>query len=150
MLHTRQRIILMDLNVALSSNFHDMKNYGFEDFVKNHETYRSKTIDLLRPEFVVLITARDVKWGVHTLSRIWKTTQWTPNDALFNDTGLSGQNAPLIKKTQMLKKVYSRYGDNPKQYYAIESNKNTRDMYASLGIQAYDCDREDCWTTLPF
>ena len=150
MLHNRQRIVLMDLNVALSSNFYDMKNYGFEDFVKNHETYRSKTIDLLRPEFVVLITARDVKWGVHTLSRIWKTTQWTPNDALFNDTGISGQNAPLIKKTQMLKKVYSRYGDNPKQYYAIESNKNTRDMYASLGIQAYDCDREDCWTTLPF
>jgi len=150
MLHNRQRIVLMDLNVALSSNFHDMKNYGFEDFVKNHEAYRSKTIDLLRPEFVVLITARDVKWGVHTLSRIWKTSQWTPNDALFNDTGLSGQDAPLIKKTQMLNKVYSRYGDNPKQYYAIESNKNTRDMYASLGIQAYDCDREDCWTTLPF
>ena len=150
MLHNRQRIVLMDLNVALSSNFHDMKNYGFEDFLKNHETYRSKTIDLLRPEFVVLITARDVKWGVHTLSRIWKTSQWTPNDALFNDTGLSGRDAPLIKKTQMLNKVYSRYGDNPKQYYAIESNKNTRDMYASLGIQAYDCDREDCWTTLPF
>ena len=32
------RIVLMDLNVALSSNFGAMHKYGFEDYVKKHES----------------------------------------------------------------------------------------------------------------
>lgn len=144
------RIVLMDLNVALSSNFGDMKNYGFEEFVKNHETYRQGTVELLRPEFVVLITARKVKWGVATLKRIWDQTGWTPNDAYFNDTGIDGSEAPLVKYTQLQEKILPRYGDNLKQYYAIESNPRTREMYAKLGIAAYDCDRDGTWERLPF
>lgn len=144
------RIVLMDLNVALSSNFGDMKHYAFEEFVKNHETYRQRTVELLRPEYVVLVTARDVKWGIQTLKRIWDQTGWTPQDALFNDTGIKGDQAPLVKRAQLERRIFPRYGDNLKQYYAIESNPRTREMYARVGIAAYDCDREGTWERLPF
>lgn len=150
MARIQSRFILMDLNVALSANFGDMKNHGFEDFVKNHETYRQWMVDLLRPEYVVLVTARNIKWAMPTLRRIYEMTGWIPNDAMFNDTGIEGSNAPLIKQTQLERRIYPRYGDNPKQYYAIDSNTNTREMYRRMGIQAFDCERNGAWLTLPF
>ena len=144
------RIILMDLNVALSSNFKEMRNHAFENFVKDVEEYREWMVDLLRSEYVVLITARNIKWGVHTLNRIHQLTNWVPNEALFNDTGIPGSNAPLIKKTQLVEKVLPRHGDNLERYFAIESNPRTREMYGSMGIKAYDCEREGSWSRLPF
>lgn len=144
------RIILMDLNVALSSNFKEMNHHSMENFVKDVEEFRPWMIDLLRNEYVILITARNIKWGVPTLSRIWKTQKWLPNEAVFNDTDIPGSNAPLIKKTQFLNKIAARHGENPSIYYAIESNPRTREMYSSLGIKAFDCEREGSWENLPF
>lgn len=144
------RIILMDLNVALSANFGDMKRHSMENFVKDVEEYRPWMIDLLRNEYVILITARNIKWGVPTLTRIWKTQKWLPNEAVFNDTEIDGSNAPLIKKTQFLGKIAPRHGENKAIYYAIESNPRTREMYSALGIQAFDCEREGAWEKLPF
>lgn len=144
------RIVLMDLNVALSSNFGDMKRHSMENFVKEVEEYRPWMVDLLRNEYVVLITARNIKWGVPTLTRLWKTQRWLPNEALFNDTGIDGSKAPLIKKTQVLEKVFPRHGDDITKYFAIESNPRTREMYSSLGIQAFDCERDGSWEKLPF
>jgi hypothetical protein len=144
------RIVLMDLNVALSSNFKEMRYHNFETFVKEVEEYRDWMVELLRNEYVVLITARDTKWGKTTLNRIWDTQKWSPNHAMFNDTGISGADAHLVKKHQVLNKVFPIYGDNPKQYFAIESNSRTREMYSSLGITAFDCEREGMWENLPF
>ena len=144
------RIILMDLNVALSSNFKEMRNHNFETFIKEVETFRDWMVDLLRPEYVILITARNVKWGVPTLNRIHELTDWVPNEAIFNDTGISGSEAPLVKKKQVLEKIIPRHGDYLQKYYAIESNPRTREMYSSIGIAAYDCEREGAWDRLPF
>ena len=107
-------------------------------------------VDLLRPEYVILITARDKKWAQPTLKRIWDTTKWSPNHAMFNDTGISGSEAPLVKKKQVLEKVFPQYGDNPAQYFAIESNMRTREMYTGLGVNVFDCEREGSWENLPF
>lgn len=144
------RIILMDLNVALSANFGDMKRHSMENFVKEVEEYRPWMVDLLRDEYVILITARNIKWGVPTLTRIWNTQKWLPNEAIFNDTDIDGSNAPLIKKTQFLEKIAKRHGESPEKYFAIESNVRTREMYSSLGIKAFDCEREGVWEKLPF
>jgi hypothetical protein len=57
------RIILMDLNVALSSNFKEMRHHNFETFVKEVEEYRDWMVDLLRPEFVILITDPEANLG---------------------------------------------------------------------------------------
>jgi hypothetical protein len=144
------RIVLMDLNVALSSNFKDMKRHSMETFVKEVEEYRTWMVDLLRPEYVVLITARNIKWGIPTMKRIWTTQKWLPNEALFNDTDISGSEAPLIKKHQLIHKVMPRHGDNMNIYYAIESNPRTREMYSSMGVKVFDCEREGQWDNLPF
>lgn len=145
-----RRIILMDLNVALSSNFKEMRNHNFETFIKEVETFRDWMVDLLRPEYVILITARNIKWGVPTLNRINELTNWIPNEAIFNDTGISGSEAPLVKKKQVLEKIIPRHGDDLQKYYAIESNPRTREMYSSIGINAYDCERDGAWDRLPF
>lgn len=145
------RIVLMDLNVALSSNFGSMYQYGFEDFVKNHEKYRQWMVELLRPEFVILITARNIKWAIPTLKRIADETQWQPNVALFNDTGYDGQDAPKIKEHQMLNHVFESYGTDPSIYHAIDSNSGTRAMYRRLGLTSvHDAARRGRWTKLPF
>ncbi len=144
------RIVLMDLNVALSSNFKDMKYHSMENFVKEVEEYREWMVDLLRPEYVVLVTARNIKWGVPTLSRLWTTQKWLPNEAIFNDTDIKGDNAPKIKKTQFLNKIAPRHGTDTQKYFAIESNPRTREMYSSLGIQSFDCERMGSWENLPF
>lgn len=145
------RIVLMDLNVALSSNFQEMRNYGFEDFVKNHEKYRKWMVELLRPEFVILITARNIKWAIPTLKRIADETEWQPDVALFNDTGYDGQDAPMIKHHQLINHVFKNYGDDPSIYHAIESNSSTRSMYRKHGIDVHDCCHgRDRWYKLPF
>ena len=146
-----ERIVLMDLNVALSSNFGSMYQYGFEDFIKNHEKYRQWMVELLRPEFVVLITARNIKWALPTLKRIADETEWQPDVALFNDTGYDGADAPRIKEHQMLNHVFKNYGDDPSIYHAIDSNSGTRAMYRRLGIASvHDAQRTGRWRELPF
>jgi hypothetical protein len=145
-----QRIVLMDLNVALSSNFKEMRHHAFERFIKEVEEFRPWMVDLLRDEYVVLITARNIRWQNATLERMEKLTGWLPNEALFNDTGISGAEAPLVKKAQFLNRVVPRHGESRMKYFAIESNPRTREMYKSLGVLAFDCEREGQWDKLPF
>ena len=56
----------MDLNVALSENFSEMKHHSFINFITSEEKYRLWLIDLLREEYVIVITARDIKWKEQT------------------------------------------------------------------------------------
>ena len=81
-----RRIILQDLNVALSSNFREMKSFStLEEFISQHEKYRQWLIELLREEFVILCTARSKDFQQITLSRIYSETGWKPNACFFND-----------------------------------------------------------------
>jgi hypothetical protein len=147
-----ERIVLMDLNVALSSNFSEMRNHAFEDFVNNHEEYRKWMTELLDPEFTILITARNIKWAIPTLKRIYDRTGWQPDLALFNDTDIDGQDAPAIKEHQMVNRVFKKFGNDTGKYHAIDSNANTRAMYKRLGLSSvHDCARgKDMWFRLPF
>ena len=147
-LNTPKRIILMDLNVALSANFSEMKHHSFINFITSEEKYRLWLIDLLREEYVIVITARDIKWKEQTLKRIFEESGWNPQEALFNDTGISGQKAPEIKKAAMEKYVLPTHGAGA-NYLAIESNAATRSMYKKLGIKAIDCMREGSWSEIP-
>lgn len=143
------RKVLMDLNVALSSNFHEMRKYHMSTFVKSVETYRDWMVDLLRDEYVILITARDIRWRDETLRRIHSLTGWTPQEAWFNDTGISGQYPAQIKKSLVQQYVFPTHGSNTSQFLAIESNIETRRMYKSMGIQAIDCERQGKWHAIP-
>ena len=147
-LNTPKRIILMDLNVALSENFSEMKHHSFINFITSEEKYRLWLIDLLREEYVIVITARDIKWKEQTLKRIFEESGWNPQEALFNDTGMKGDNPPEIKKAAMEKYVLPNHGSSA-NYLAIESNASTRSMYKKLGVKAIDCLREGSWTEIP-
>jgi hypothetical protein len=118
-------------------------------FVTNVETYRDWMVDLLKDEYVILITARDQRWANATLKRIAQQTGWTPQEAWFNDTGISGQYAPQVKKTLLHSYVLPNHGTQMSQYLAIESNVETRRMYQSLGIRAIDCERQGQWHAIP-
>lgn len=138
----------MDLNVALSENFSEMKHHSFINFITSEEKYRLWLIDLLREEYVIVITARDIKWKEQTLKRIFEESGWNPQEALFNDTGIKGDNPPEIKKAAMEKYVLPVHGEDA-NYLAIESNASTRSMYKKLGVMAINCLREGSWTEIP-
>ena len=79
------RIILQDLNVALSSNFKEMpKHRPMSKFVQEIEEYRHWIVDLLKHEYVILCTARSVIYEEMTLERIKSLTGWAPNEVCFN------------------------------------------------------------------
>jgi hypothetical protein len=142
------RIILMDLNVALSENFREMRKFGFAKFITQEENFRLWLIELLRVEYVIVITARETKWKDATLKRIFEQSGWSPQEAHFNDTGISGKYPPQIKKELMEKYVFPKHGKTA-DYLAIESNEATRRMYGKLDVRAIDCKREGTWTEIP-
>lgn len=144
-----ERVILMDLNVALSENFDDMRKHSFPHFISSVERYRANMVDLLRAEYVVLITARDARWAKATLRRIHEQTGWLPQEAHFNDTGLTGRDAAEVKRRLLHQYVLPEHGTNLSRYLAIESNSDTRKMYAAQGIRAIDCDRHNSWHVIP-
>lgn len=44
---------------------------------------------------------------------------------------------PHIKKEWILKwRIFPKHGNNPEQFFAIESNPQTRAMYAKYGIKS--------------
>lgn len=144
------RIILLDLNATLSANpelRHTVR--PFARFISDVEQYRMWLVDLLRPEQVVLITARHARYEEATLRRIRRLTGWEPQLALFNNTGVDGRHPPEIKRRLLQSEVLPRYGDDPSQYLALESNWRTRQMYAEFGIYARAVNKERPWSKLP-
>lgn len=150
-----KRIILQDLNVALSSNFKEMKAFtNLEEFIINHERYRQWLVELLSKEFVILCTARSKTFEQVTLEKIYLETGWKPNDYFFNDL-VNKENvrysAPEAKRSYLIENIFPKYGTECSIYFAIESNSETRAMYDSLGIECVDANRNEHqpWKTLP-
>ena len=111
-------------------------------------------MDLLKHEYVVLMTARSVGYEDIALNRIIDQTGWKPNDWCFNPygnpAGKGTLRAQLAKERDLNEYIFPRYGDDPKRFFAIESNKYTRAMYRSYGIECRDANRDDSqpWKSL--
>ena len=149
------RIILQDLNVALSSNFKEMpKHRPMSKFVQEVEEYRSWLIELLKHEYVILCTARSVIYEDMTLERIKSLTGWQPNEVCFNPwedpSGKGALRAHRAKARYLKEVIMPRHGDDPSMYFAIESNKFSRSMYKANDIECRDANRDDSqpWKTL--
>ena len=86
--HPRQPVILLDLNYTLVANSpaHGTTPPRMEKRLAN-EQYRQWLVELVRPHFVILITARPMKWKVATLARIAELCGWQPHEAHFAPTG---------------------------------------------------------------
>lgn len=136
-------IYLLDLNYTLVENSRER----IEPFTLQieQERYRAWLVDLLRPERVILITARPAMHARTTLESIRRKTGWQPAAAFFNDLRLP---PPALKRRIVLERIFPEYGDDPGQYFALESNPRTRSMYAGLGIRAQAVGEEP-WRVLP-
>lgn len=127
----KDKIILLDLNYTLISNSRTSGGrYPGRIF---NQRYEKELIDLIRDNYVILITARPYKFSHVTLRHIRELTDFVPDEHYWN----FGLQPPQLKEYWMINEVLKRHGDDPEKYLAIESNPSTRAMYKRLGIEAY-------------
>lgn len=129
------KIILLDLNATYVENtsVHTLPHsYNIQV-----ERYRSWLTELLRPYYVIMLTARRERYKLDTLERILQLEHWVPNEAHFSPGGIR---APEAKDMMLRTHVYPKHGQNisgGNSYIALESNAATRAMYARHGIPTY-------------
>ncbi len=124
-------IYLLDLNQTLVDRPKDAPRIRPFELQLKQETYRQWLVDMLKNEYVILITARPMKYKWQTLERIEALTGWQPQEAYFAEI----RSLPHIKKEQLLRRyVLPNY--NPQGLFGIESNPKTRAIYARYGIKS--------------
>lgn len=128
-------IILLDLNYTLVSNSRTTMRFrpNIHYDVPN-ETYRQWLVESLEGCITVLITARTDDYHDATLASIWKKTGWEPERAYFKPYDMRFTKAAAWKKQAVYDHVLPEFGRN-RSYLALESNADTRAMYAENGIK---------------
>ncbi len=126
---------LLDLNYTLVGNSPERGSPSIRPFINQleQETYRQWLVELLRPHFVILITARPVKYREPTLERIAALCHWQPQEAYFAEIN---NRPPAIKKHLLNTYILPQHGTDGSQYLAIESNPMTQGMYRNHGIKS--------------
>lgn len=120
---------LLDLNQTLVDREKDAPRIRPFELQIECETYRQWVVELLRNEYVILMTARPHKYKWATLERIEALTNWQPQEAYFAEI----RSYPHVKKEQLLRRyVLPKY--SPTELFGIESNPKTRAVYARYGI----------------
>ena len=127
----KDKIILLDLNYTLIANSKKIWNYPLEKKIRSQK-YEMDLIELIKDNYVILITASPYKRSHKILRDIKEKTGFVPDESFWN----FGNQPPKVKKYWMENEIIPQHGDNPEQYLAIESNPKTRQMYSKLGIEA--------------
>lgn len=128
-------IYLLDLNYTLVAN----SNEKHKPFTRQIELehYRLDLIEKIAGNTVILITARPDMHKEATLRSIAdKCNGWRPEKAYFNDKRLF---PAAIKKSILDRFIFPAYDDAV--FFGIESNPQTRAMYANNGIQSAPYDK---------
>lgn len=139
------RIFLLDLNYTLAiRDFADKR--GYRERWKD-EQYRQWLVELLRPEYVILITARPTFGEKQTMQRIKAQCGWLPQRQFFNPANEQPHDFKLRTVRDL---IMPEYGADPNLYFGIESNKMTRAAYASIGIDSAPIPENGVpWTKIP-
>jgi len=127
----KDKIILLDLNYTLIANSKEIWNYPLEKKIKSQK-YETELIELIKDNYVILITASPYKRSHKILRDIKEKTGFEPDESYWN----FGGQPPQIKKYWMENEVIPQHGEDTDKYLAIESNPATRRMYKKLGIEA--------------
>lgn len=135
-------IYLLDLNYTLVANSHE-KRTPFTAQIEQ-EQYRQWLVELLRPHTVYLVTARPAKYEDATIASIRAKTGWEPFQWYFNSINAP---PPVLKET-VLRHLFSK-GHIAGDFFAIESNPATREMYRKHGVKSAKIEEGAEWTTLP-
>lgn len=134
----KEKIILLDLNYTLVANQRQTRMIRPFSARLKAEEYRKDLIEVIKDNRVVIITARPSYQGSQTMENILRKTDLRPEEAYFNDLNLD---PPSIKESILKRFVFPKYGNDGKQFFAVESNPRTRAMYARYGIPAEPYDR---------
>ena len=134
----KEKIILLDLNYTLVANQRQTRMVRPFSARLKAEEYRKDLIEVIKDNRVVIITARPSYQGSQTMENILRKTDLRPEEAYFNDLNLD---PPSIKESILKRFVFPKYGNDGKQFFAVESNPRTRAMYARYGIPAEPYDR---------
>lgn len=127
----KDKIILLDLNYTLIANSKEIKTMPLDEKIKSQK-YEEDLINLIKDNYVILITASPYKRSHKILRDIKEKTGFEPDESYWN----FGRQPPVLKKYWMENEVIPLHGEDSSQYLAIESNPATRRMYEKLGIEA--------------
>lgn len=127
----KDKIILLDLNYTLISNSWQIRYDKLPQKIYNRK-YEHELINLINDNYIILITASPYYTSFDSLKHIEENTDLKVNESYWN----FGKRPPELKKYWLEKAVLPKHGSDPNRYLAIESNENTRAMYAEFGIEA--------------
>lgn len=128
---SKKQIILLDLNYTLVSNSRENRyTRPYQKKIKNEE-YRKWLIDLIRNEYVILITARPEYQKDLSLENISRELAgWQPHEAYFNELD---QRPPSCKERILNEYIFPKHSKDT-NYFALESNPATKRMYRKHDI----------------
>ena len=127
----KDKIILLDLNYTLIVNSKEIRTMPLDKKIKSQK-YETDLINLIKDNYVILITASPYRRSYKILRDIKEKTGFEPDESFWN----FGRQPPALKKYWMENEVIPQHGDDGNKYLAIESNPATRRMYKKLGIEA--------------
>ena len=127
----KDKIILLDLNYTLISNSWKIRNDELPQKIFNRQ-YEHELVNKIKDNYVILITASPYETSFDSLKHIEENTDLKIFESYWN----FGKRPHELKEYWLEKAVFTTHGDDPSKYLAIESNKDTREMYARFGIEA--------------
>ena len=127
----KDKIILLDLNYTLISNSWAIRFEKLPGKISKRK-YEHELVELIRDNYVILITASPYSTSYDSLKHIEENTDLKVDESYWN----FGKRPPELKKYWMEKAVLPSHGEDKSRYLAIESNRDTRAMYRKLGIEA--------------
>ena len=128
----KDRIILLDLNYTLISNSWKIRYDKYPKKILNRQ-YEQELVNKIKGNHVILITASPDYTSSDSLKHIEENTDLSISESYWN---FGNQSPPELKENWLKKAVFPKHGDDPSKYLAIESNEDTREMYAHFGIEA--------------
>ncbi|WP_407422317.1 hypothetical protein [Methanobrevibacter sp.] len=127
----KDKIILLDLNYTLISNSWAIRYEKLPEKI-NKRQYEHQLIELIKDNYIILITASPYYTSYDSLKHIEENTDLKIAESYWN----FGKRPHELKRYWLEKAVLPTHGDNPERYLAIESNPKTRKMYEEFGIEA--------------
>ena len=128
----KDKIILLDLNYTLISNSWPIRYDEYPDKIFNRQ-YEQELVNKIKGNYVILITASPDYTASDSLKHIEENTDLKIAESYWN---FGNQRPPELKEYWLKKEVFPKHGNDSSKYLAIESNEDTREMYAKYGIEA--------------
>lgn len=125
------KIILLDLNCTLAEKIKMNENFEYD---VSGDVYRKDLVSAIKDNRIFLITARTDNYADATLKKIAEDTGLKIERSFFKPYPMRYMKVHDFKK--MVVQRLFREGFKADDFYGIESNKNTRDAYKSIGVDS--------------